>query len=71
MKNFHVKKAFKIQDYKEKNPKESRRYIWIETKIENNKNKMCWDNKTRAASWKKKTRNIDTTVANGIRGRAG
>ena len=26
----------------------------METKIENNKNKTCWDNKTRAASSKKK-----------------
>ena len=44
----------------------------METKIENNKNKTCWDNKTRAASSKKKKiRNIDTTVANLIRGRGG
>ena len=40
-------------------------------KKENNKNKTCWDNKIRAASWKKKIRNIDITVANVIRGTGG
>ena len=33
-------------------------------KNRNNKNKYCWDNKTRAASWGKRFRNIDTTVPN-------
>ena len=39
MKKF-VKKAFKIQGYKEENPKESRRYIWTETKKKTTKIKL-------------------------------